>query len=445
MMSPKILFIIGSLLFIGAGWLPAQELVVNGSFENSSNTFVADGNESMSLPAGSVVIPGWTTTNAELLWISNSNPFGPTTPYGEFFLDFTGYHDSYPYGGVTQTLSTTPGQTYAVSFSLGQYQEKSIYSGPLSATAYAGVGVTSNITFTPNTGGANQWSNFQMNFTAQSDTTTISLIGLTAAGGQYLGLDNVSLTAQGGGPELLVNGSFEDTNGAFVIQSEGAMSLPRHSTTISGWTTTTAEIAWITNSTPLGLMTPYGSMFLDLTGYHDSVPYGGVAQTVTTTAGQSYTLSFSLGVDEANSAYSGPVSVQASVQSGAEFFTTADGGSWQSFSFTFVANSNSTPVVFTGASTTGGQLIGFDNASVTPATPQFIITSVEAFSISNLVIYFNSQLGQNYAVQSSTSLNSALWTFLNGTTNAGTGGNMSVTLTNAISGDRQFYRIAQLQ
>jgi uncharacterized protein DUF642 len=243
---------------------------------------------------------------------------------------------------------------------------------------------------------------------------------------------------------LLVNGGFEDTNGAFVIQSEGAMSLPRHSTNILGWTTTTAELAWITNSTPLGLMTPYGSMFLDLTGFHDSVPYGGVAQTVATTVGQSYALSFSLGVDEASSSFKGPVSVQASVQSGAEFFTTADGASWQPFSFTFVANSNSTPLVFTGASTVGGQFIGFDDVSVTPGTPPFIITRGEASSKSNLVVYFNSQLGPNYAVQSAASLNSGSWTFLNGTTNVGTGGNMSVTLTNAINGLQQFYRVAQL-
>jgi hypothetical protein len=397
------------------------------------------------LQPGSTVIPGWTTTNGELLWLSNANPFGATTPYGSFFLDFTGYHDSYPYGGIAQLLPTAPGETYQVSFSLGQYQQKSIYEGPVSVTAVAGVVSNGLFTFTPTNGGADEWGSFQINFTAQCASTMISIVGSTAAGGHYLGLDNVSLTPQGGGPELLINGSFEDTNGTFVDQSEGAMSLPVNSTNIAGWVTTTAEIAWVTNSNPLGLSTPYGSMFLDLTGFHDSIPFGGVEQTVATSPGQPYTLSFSAGVDQGNSSYSGPVSVVANIQSGAEFTTTDTGSNWQSFQFTFVADATNTPLSFTGTATKGGQYIGFDNVSVTPATGALLITSIATHSATNLIIGFNSNLGHSYAVQGSGDLATGAWATLSGTTNAGTGGTVFVALTNAISAKKQFYRIQQVE
>src|SRR5262245_31215401 len=84
----------------------AQELIVNGSFESTS-TFSPDRYNMMSLPQGSTVIPGWTVADAELLWASNANPFGPKTPYGFLFLDLTGYHDRTPYGAITQTITTT--------------------------------------------------------------------------------------------------------------------------------------------------------------------------------------------------------------------------------------------------------------------------------------------------------------------------------------------------
>lgn len=186
-------------------------------------------------------------------------------------------------------------------------------------------------------------------------------------------------------------------------------------------------------------------MFVDLTGFHDRIPYGGIQQTVATSPGQNYTLSFSLGVDQSNGAYSGPVSVVATISSGAVVTTTASGGDWQSFGFTFEANSAATPLTFIGASTMGGQFIGLDNVSVTPGTPGFLITSVQSALGTNLVVGFNSQLGKTYALQSTFDLSSGAWTTLPGTTNAGTGATVLVALTNAIRGRAQFYRIQQTQ
>jgi hypothetical protein len=184
--------------------LQAGNLITNGSFENGSYTF--DGNGADSLPAGSTVITGWTTFGAELATIQNTNNFGPiTTPFGSIFLDLTGYHDSSPYGGVEQSISTTIGQSYQLTLYLGVYDSNPIYEGPISVQVKAGPGST---TFTDNpTGLGSIWTPFSFSFIANSSSTLISIQG--TEGKQYIGLDNVSVIASSAVPEpsTLVLGS----------------------------------------------------------------------------------------------------------------------------------------------------------------------------------------------------------------------------------------------
>src|SRR5690349_7006660 len=91
---------------------------------------------------------------------------------------------------------------------------------------------------------------------------------------------------------LLVNGSFEIGFPALPNHpGDNTESLAVGSTEITGWTVINGEIAWI-NTVPVnafGLAPTDGSKLLDLTGYHDSVPYGGVSQTVATIQGLDYT------------------------------------------------------------------------------------------------------------------------------------------------------------
>ena len=179
--------------------VPAHAQIVNGSFE--TGTFVNNGNGAQSLPVGSTAITGWTTTNAELAWITTLNSYGLATPYGSFFLDLTGYHDSSPYGGVTQSIATTNGTSYHLSFALGTNQNNSNYAGPVGATASAG-GTSQSFTFTPAAGSVgNQWGTFGFDFTATGASTPITLTGVLSTGGQYIGLDNISVTPNAPVPE----------------------------------------------------------------------------------------------------------------------------------------------------------------------------------------------------------------------------------------------------
>mgnify|MGYP001549736178 FL=1 len=159
-------------------------LLSNGSFE--SGAFVNQGNDTMSLAAGSAVISGWTVATDTTAWIGPTNPFGLSANDGSFFLDLTNYQPGAPFAGMTQTIATTPGAIYALSFDLGG---STFWGRPDSITASA-AGTSATFT-TPTTGTNNDWQHVSMQFMASSASTTVLLQG--AAGRNYIGLDNASV------------------------------------------------------------------------------------------------------------------------------------------------------------------------------------------------------------------------------------------------------------
>ena len=124
-------------------------------------------------------------------WIGAANPFGLSASDGSFFLDLTNYQPGGPFAGVTQTIATTAGATYTLSFDLGG----STFWGRPDALVASAAGTSATFTTgapsakTPN----NDWYHETMQFTATSASTLITLQG--AAGFNYIGLDNVSVDA----------------------------------------------------------------------------------------------------------------------------------------------------------------------------------------------------------------------------------------------------------
>ena len=166
----------------------AVELVVNGSFENTAASFVSDGRGVMPLAPGSGAIPGWSIIDAEVIWGDDINDFGPTTPFGEFGLDLTGYHDSQPFGGVQQTIATTPRASYRMSVALGTYN--ALWFGQVAVELRAGTTSEELV--------GEDWKIYAMEFTATEAETVISVRGtisqVTLSGGEvYLGIDRVSV------------------------------------------------------------------------------------------------------------------------------------------------------------------------------------------------------------------------------------------------------------
>lgn len=168
---------------------------------------------------------------------------------------------------------------------------------------------------------------------------------------------------------LLTNGSFENPNNTFVADVNHTMSLASGSTAIPGWTTTNGTFtAWIQNGNPWNIPASDGSFFLDLTGYSDSVTYGGVTQSFATTIGAQYTLTFDLGYGGNSGLFAGPASVNVSVGGAATTFTSGSGtpnpGVWNHETYNFTATSTTTLLSIIGHSTAGGDYIGLDNADV---------------------------------------------------------------------------------
>jgi hypothetical protein len=162
---------------------------------------------------------------------------------------------------------------------------------------------------------------------------------------------------------LVVNGSFEDTTG-FVANADGYMSLPAASTTMTGWTVTTAEIAWVGPTFAGQFSALDGSYCLDLTGAHDSLPFGAVQQTISTIPGGQYRLSFYLG---SSAAYGLPSAITASADSTTQTFTstnTASNNVWEHYSMIFTASSNATVISLAGVE--GRYYVGLDDVCVTP-------------------------------------------------------------------------------
>jgi hypothetical protein len=174
--------------FAGTG-IASGELIVNGSFENLAATFVPDAYGMMSLQPGSTIIPGWTITDAELAWGDNANTFGAITPFGQCFVELTGYHDQLPYSGVRQVIATTPGQRYRLSLSLGSNSEYTGAGGQKQVRVQCGEAATT-FTFDPVGTPVNEWSTFSFPFVATANSTPVTISGLNATG-IYLPLDNV--------------------------------------------------------------------------------------------------------------------------------------------------------------------------------------------------------------------------------------------------------------
>lgn len=186
-----------SALYLSAGMSQAQNLIANGSFEQGSLVANFEPNL-MLLGPGATNISDWTIVGAAgstIAWVGKDNLAFPAK-YGDRFLDLTGIVINPVGQGVAQTISTVPGFQYTLSFDIGNSTLPD-YGAISSLTAIAG-NTTQLFTHAGNDG-TNSWHHYSMDFTATDAQTNISL--LSAAGRNYIGLDNVSVMASVPEPE----------------------------------------------------------------------------------------------------------------------------------------------------------------------------------------------------------------------------------------------------
>lgn len=187
-----------------------------------------------------------------------------------------------------------------------------------------------------------------------------------------LGAAAVPLTAA---HAQLINGSFEDGNftGTNPQGAPGATQLFIGATNITGWTVNNQELAWLGAGNPYGYVAADGVRSLDLSGYHDFAPFGGVSQTIITQPGATYNLSFKIGAFGGNTS---SVNASADRTGQALSFTgsPANGAiQWGSVGFDFVADGDGTTLIaLIGLSATQNFNLPLDDVTVTlvsaPAT-----------------------------------------------------------------------------
>ncbi|HMI20648.1 MAG TPA: PEPxxWA-CTERM sorting domain-containing protein [Sphingomonas sp.] len=227
--------ICGASLACGAA--QAQNLLTNGSFElfDADHPYVPDGNDTDTFNPGSTGILGWTVTAGTNISVDGpTNPFGEIASDGSYSLDLTGYADSNPFGGVSQSIATVAGQHYRLTFDLGNnvHYVNEAYDLAILASAGATSQTFTNPVYQQSFNPVVSWATETMDFVATGSSTLITLHGgISGANQAAIGLDNVSVVQldSSAAPEpaswALMLGGFGMVGGALRSRKRAAVSF----------------------------------------------------------------------------------------------------------------------------------------------------------------------------------------------------------------------------
>ena len=173
----------------------AANLIKNGSFETPPSP---QGSYAVYAP-GQTIGP-WTVVGASgnVATVYDYNEGGVTwsAHQGKAFLDLTGTCDCGAPSGVSQTVKTTAGQMYKLTFWVGNTY---ISGQGLTSTVDAYIGQKKVLSATNKAGKGSAkevWHAFSVTFVAKAATTTLSFINADPSGDQQNGLDSVTLVAE---------------------------------------------------------------------------------------------------------------------------------------------------------------------------------------------------------------------------------------------------------
>jgi choice-of-anchor C domain-containing protein len=207
-------------LTVIAGLLSAStsvhaNLIVNGSFETGNPQFVGS---FTTLGNGSTRMTGWTVTGNSVDWI---NTYWQAAA-GNYSVDLSGNAA----GGVQQTIATTPGGLYRLSFELAgnpdgpptiKDLEVLVNGSPLQSFTFDTAGHTRS---------SMGWQGFSLFFTAAGSSTTLEFRSLDAtAFGPAL--DNVVVDPIPEPSSLVIGAAIFGVFGAgFVLRRRLAQTIP---------------------------------------------------------------------------------------------------------------------------------------------------------------------------------------------------------------------------
>ena len=196
----RMLMVVGFLMGCGSLSLQAN-LITNGSFE----TPVVGAGSFANYVSGSTGITGWTVVGAAGGVSIVSGTYSQeccTFPAedGVQWLDLTG-DGTNSVEGVQQTVATTPGTQYTLSFWVGNIYDPNGIFGTTSTVNVLLGGISGTLLDTATNSstitGTQTWEQFTTSFTATGTSTTLDFMNGDPPGDNSNGLDNVVLTVAG--------------------------------------------------------------------------------------------------------------------------------------------------------------------------------------------------------------------------------------------------------
>jgi YD repeat-containing protein len=315
---------------IPAGLVEGPNLIVNGSFEQSAASYTVTGTGRYNDPT--LDIPGWTRLNAQGFEQINSGVGGVTATDGAFFLDMEANGDAESRMDIAQTISGLPaGQQLSLKFdyanTAGMVFDVETFENSGSLEVYwngALVGRVSSHDTTMATKG------FTVTSVEGDNILRFREVGVTDGQGVYL--DNVRLNTTVTPPNLIINGSFEESAELWAENINGRINEGN----IPGWVKANNGMFEQISSGNLGVSASDGNFYLDMEG-------GGadsrmdISQTIRGLApGKALTLKFDFantaptnsGVLEVywNNALIATISSQETVMTTKTFSVTSKGG-----------------------------------------------------------------------------------------------------------------------
>jgi hypothetical protein len=193
-MMARLTFVV-ALLLAASSTIAHAQIVTNGSFEQPTVPAASFTN----FPVGSTLITGWTVVNNSVSVVSGTfSQAGVAFPAQDMsqWLDLTGFNTN-SNEGVSQTVTTIPGNQYQLSFWIGNTTGGGIF-GTTSTVNVSITGVPSfsetNSTVSPTT---QVWQQFTRTFVATGAATTLTFTNGDPSNDNDNGLDNISVLNQG--------------------------------------------------------------------------------------------------------------------------------------------------------------------------------------------------------------------------------------------------------
>jgi len=190
-------------LCVGAPICSAN-LITNGDFETNpvANFVVLNSGDTSSLPGWKVIGTACIASSGGCVLVLNSSTYTEPSNIGTITfqaqsgnqsIDITGGGNTVD-GGVEQTVATTIGTQYSLTFFLGN-MDNAASNYPNASAALVRITGQADQTFTNNLVTANHlnWAPITFTFTATSALTTIDFINATVGSDNEAGIDNVQL------------------------------------------------------------------------------------------------------------------------------------------------------------------------------------------------------------------------------------------------------------